>query len=72
MEKRALFFDYDGTIIAGGTGKIPAEIPDLFDQLKARGHLLFLNTGRTRCFSTPIAVPCPLTGTSWAAAAPWS
>lgn len=62
MEKKALFFDYDGTIIAGGTGKIPAEIPELFQELKARGHLLFLNTGRTRVLLDPHCRALPFDG----------
>ncbi len=62
MEKKALFFDYDGTIIAGGTGKIPAEIPELFRELKARGHLLFLNTGRTRVLLDPHCRALPFDG----------
>lgn len=62
MGKKALFFDYDGTIIAGGRGEIPAEIPALFDQLKARGHLLFLNTGRTRVLLDPRCRALPFDG----------
>ena len=62
MEKKALFFDYDGTIIAGGTGKIPVEIPELFRDLKARGHLLFLNTGRTRVLLDPHCRALPFDG----------
>lgn len=62
MEKKALFFDYDGTIIASGRGELPAGIPELFNQLKARGHLLFLNTGRTRVLLDPRCRALPFDG----------
>lgn len=60
MERKALFFDYDGTIISGG--KMPQEIPALFDELKERGHLLFLNTGRTRAILDPRCKALPFDG----------
>ena len=62
MEKKALFFDYDGTIADGRTGELPREIPELFARLKAHGCLLFLNTGRTRAILDPRSRALPFDG----------
>lgn len=48
MKKKALFFDYDGTIISDKTGSIPKSTIEAFKKLKEKGYLLFLNTGRTK------------------------
>lgn len=45
----ALFFDIDGTIISDRTKKIPDSAKRALREAKERGHLLFINTGRTIC-----------------------
>lgn len=62
MEKKALFFDYDGTIMDSRTETIPDEIPGLFARLKEQGHLLFLNTGRTGAILDPRTHALPFDG----------
>ena len=47
MKKAALFFDIDGTILSEVTGKIPDSAIEALKAAKAKGHLLFINTGRT-------------------------
>lgn len=47
MEKKALFFDIDGTLLSEVTGKVPPSAIDALHQAAERGHLLFINTGRT-------------------------
>lgn len=48
MNKKALFFDYDGTIISDKTGNIPKSTILALKELKEKGYRLFLNTGRTK------------------------
>ena len=48
MEQKLLFFDIDGTLITEGTGKIPESTKKAIKMAKEEGHLLFVNTGRTR------------------------
>ena len=47
MKKKALFFDYDGTLISDETHTIPKSARKVLNKLKDKGYLLFLNTGRT-------------------------
>lgn len=49
MNKKALFFDIDGTIVSDITGKIPDSTINAISQAKANGHFTFINTGRTYC-----------------------
>lgn len=48
MEQKLLFFDIDGTLITEGTGRIPESAKEAIKKAKKEGHLLFINTGRTR------------------------
>lgn len=48
MEQKLLFFDIDGTLITEGTGKIPESTRKAIKMAREEGHLLFINTGRTR------------------------
>lgn len=48
MEQKLLFFDIDGTLITEGTGIIPESTKKAIEMAKKEGHLLFVNTGRTR------------------------
>ena len=51
MDRKLLFFDIDGTLLAGG---IPGYIPDsaihALKTLQANGHYIFINSGRTYSF----------------------
>lgn len=49
MKKAALFFDIDGTILSEKTKEIPASAIEALKAAKEKGHLLFINTGRTMC-----------------------
>ena len=48
MEQKLLFFDIDGTLITEETGEIPESTKKAVRMAKEEGHLLFVNTGRTR------------------------
>ncbi len=48
MNKKILFFDYDGTIVCNQTKEMPVSTIHALHQLKEEGHLLFMNTGRTK------------------------
>lgn len=51
MNNKILFFDIDGTLLAGG---VPGYIPDstikALEQAQKNGHALFINSGRTYSF----------------------
>lgn len=49
MEKKALFFDIDGTILSEITKEIPRSTLEALQRAKEMGHALFINTGRTSC-----------------------
>lgn len=49
MENRKiLFFDIDETLISHKTFKIPEETKNALKKVKENGHLIFINTGRTK------------------------
>lgn len=51
MDRKLLFFDIDGTLLAGGIpGYIPESTMESLREAQANGHYLFINTGRTRSF----------------------
>ena len=52
--KKALFFDIDGTILSEVTGKIPESASAALQKAHDLGHLLFINTGRTICCLPPM------------------
>lgn len=54
MTKKILFFDFDGTIISDRTGLIPPSALEILRRLDQAGHILILNTGRTRAILDPI------------------
>ena len=47
MEQKLLFFDIDGTLITEGTEGY-REYQKSYKNGREEGHLLFVNTGRTR------------------------
>ena len=53
MNRAALFFDIDGTVLSEITKEIPASTIDALKRAHDAGHFLFINTGRTYC-SVPV------------------
>lgn len=49
MKRKALFFDIDGTLLSEVTGEVPASALSALERAAERGHLTFINTGRTWC-----------------------
>lgn len=47
MERKALFFDIDGTLLSEITGKVPKSAYTALERVTEQGHLAFINTGRT-------------------------
>lgn len=45
-EKKLLFFDIDGTLLDEKTHTVPQSTIRAFNQVKKKGHLIFINTGR--------------------------
>ena len=54
MRKRYLFFDIDGTLLAGGyAGYIPVSAKRALRRLEQEGHFLCIATGRAQCMALP-------------------
>ena len=49
MDKAALFFDVDGTLVDDHTKVVPESTLRALNQARENGHLVFINTGRTAC-----------------------
>lgn len=49
MEKKAIFFDIDGTLVIEKEQIIPESTINALKKAKENGHLLFVNTGRPFC-----------------------
>ena len=47
MDRKILFFDFDGTLRIEETDEVTPLTYQSFNELKSLGHLLFLNTGRS-------------------------
>ena len=56
MRKRYLFFDIDGTLLAGGyeTGYIPESAKEALRKLREQGHFLAIATGRSNAMARGI------------------
>lgn len=48
MNRKMIFFDIDGTIVAEGTHYLPPSTVNAIRTARKKGHLVFINTGRTR------------------------
>ena len=46
MDKKIVFFDIDGTLVDEKTHDIPESTRKAIRELRANGHLAFINTGR--------------------------
>lgn len=62
MNKKALFFDIDGTLLSEHTGKIPDSAIMALEQAKSLGHLIFINTGRTHSGLPAVILSLPFSG----------
>ena len=47
MNRKMIFFDIDGTLLPEGSTEVPQSTREALLRAQARGHLLFINTGRT-------------------------
>lgn len=62
MDKKILFFDYDGTLTNEHTNELLETSCTCLQALKDKGHYLFLNTGRTREILEESAMRLPFDG----------
>lgn len=62
MDRKALFFDIDGTLIDDKTKRIPESAVKAIKAARAEGHLVFINTGRARCILDDIEGRIPVDG----------
>ena len=63
MDRKLLFFDIDGTLLAGGIpGYIPESAIQGLKQAQANGHYLFINSGRTYSFMPEAIKEFPFDG----------
>lgn len=49
MNRKALFFDIDGTLLTDSTKELPPSAAAAIQKARAAGHVVFINSGRTRC-----------------------
>lgn len=49
MGKKIFFFDVDGTLVDEETKIVPKSAVEAIQALRAQGHLVFINSGRTLC-----------------------
>ena len=47
--KKYFFFDYDGTLTVGATGKVTESARKTLDALVKKGHFVAVATGRIQC-----------------------
>ena len=50
MGRKALFFDVDGTLLTDDGKRLPESAEKAIKAARQAGHLVFINSGRTRCF----------------------
>lgn len=49
MDRKALFFDIDGTLLIDSTKELPESAAEAIRKARMAGHLVFINSGRARC-----------------------
>lgn len=54
MDKKALFFDIDGTLLSEITHMVPGSAAAALSEARKEGHRVFINSGRTLCLSREI------------------
>lgn len=47
MSRKIMFFDIDGTILTQDTAEVPKSTIEAIQDARSKGHLAFINTGRT-------------------------
>lgn len=52
--RKALFFDIDGTLYSEVTKIVPESAKEAIAKARKKGHLVFINSGRTYCLTGPI------------------
>lgn len=62
MERKVFFFDIDGTILSEITGLVPESAVYALEELRRRGHLTFINTGRMYSSVPDVITALPVTG----------
>lgn len=63
MNRKLLFFDIDGTLLAGGIpGYIPESAIEALTQAQKNGHYIFINSGRTFAFMPDLIKEFPFDG----------
>lgn len=62
MERAVLFFDIDGTLLSEVTRTIPESAVHALEEARRKGHLVFINTGRTACSVPPEIRRLPVDG----------
>lgn len=63
MSRKLLFFDIDGTLLAGGIpGYIPESAIESLKRAQANGHYIFINSGRTYGFMPELIKEFPFDG----------
>lgn len=53
-DRKALFFDVDGTLMSEMDGKIPESAVKAVEEARKRGHLAFINSGRVSRLLDPV------------------
>lgn len=53
-KRKALFFDIDGTLFSEVNRNIPESAREAVKKARKKGHLVFINSGRTDCLINPI------------------
>jgi len=48
-KRKALFFDIDGTLLSEVNRNVPESAKEAILQARKKGHLVFINSGRTDC-----------------------
>lgn len=53
-KRKALFFDIDGTLFSEVSRNVPESAKQAVARAREKGHLVFINSGRTSCLIDPI------------------
>lgn len=62
MDRKALFFDIDGTLLSEYTKEIPKSAVLALQKAREAGHIVFINSGRTRCLMKEVEADVPVDG----------
>lgn len=62
MDRKALFFDIDGTLFSEIDRQVPQSAVLALKKTRENGHLVFINTGRTHCQTKDIKVAVEMDG----------